>query len=147
MQGVAEYRGIHHVGDRLQRFLRISQRLALYKKTLAFHKITLEFRWCSQRHDLAAINQRQAVAVLGLFHVVRGDKNRNSLLGHQVNQLPELASRDGIDAGGRLIEKDDGRLMQDSAPQSKPLLPTSRQRSGDEILLAFKVGHLERPFY
>src|ERR1035437_3258530 len=37
--------------------------------------------------------------------------------------------------------------MQDSATQSKPLLPTSRQRSSDEILLAFKVGHFERPFY
>ena len=76
---------------------------------------------------------------------MRGDKDSDSLLSHLMNQFPELAPRERIHARGRLIEKDDRRLVQDSATQRQTLLPASRQRSGDEVLLSFEVGHFERP--
>ena len=36
--------------------------------------------------------------------------------------------------------------MQHRAAQCKALLPPSRKRAGDQILLAFEVRHFQRPF-
>ena len=116
------------------------------RSKLALHRIPLQFRRRAQRDNLSAKDQRQAVAVFRLLHVMGSYKDSNSLLGHLMNQFPELTPRNGIDAGGRLIEKDDGRLVQDGATQRQPLLPAARQRSGDQILLPFEIGHRERPF-
>ena len=136
VQRVAEDRRIHHAGRRLQRLHRLAQRLALDQQQFALHRVALQLRRRAQRDDLAAKNQRQSVAVLGLLHVMRSYKNGNALLGHLMNQIPELAPRNGIDAGGRLIEKDNRRLMQHRAAQRQPLLPSARQRAGNQILLA-----------
>ncbi len=76
---------------------------------------------------------------------MRGDKDGDALLRHLVNQIPELTARNGIDAGGGLVKKDDGRPVQNGAAQRQPLLPSAGQRAGDEILLPFEVGHCERP--
>jgi len=38
---------------------------------------------------------------------------------------PELAARDRINAGGRLIEKDNGGPVQYGATQGQPLLPAA----------------------
>jgi hypothetical protein len=36
---------------------------------------------------------------------MRGDEERHALAGELEEQVPQLASRDGIDAGGRLVEE------------------------------------------
>ena len=106
-----------------------AQRLALDQEQFAFHRVALQLRGRAERDNLAAKDERQAVAVLGLLHVMRGDKDGDALLRHLVNQIPELAARDGIDAGGRLVEKDDGRPVQHRAAQREPLFPSAGQRA------------------
>ena len=106
----------------------------------------LQLRGRAQRNHLSAKDQRQPIAVFGLLHVVRGDKDGDALLRHLVNQVPELAARDGIDSGGGLVEKEDGRPVQHRAAQRQALLPSARKRAGNEILLALEIGHLKRPF-
>ena len=74
-----------------------------------------------------------------------GDEDGNAFLGHMLNQVPELAARDGIDAGGWLVEKQNGRLVQHRATQRQALFPPTGERSGNQIFLPFEVGHFERP--
>ena len=105
-------------------------------------EFALELGRRAERNHLAAKDERQPIAVLGLFHVVRGDEDGDALGGHLVNQVPELAARDGIDAGGGLVEKQDGRLVQHRAAEREALLPAAGERAGDEIFLALEV----RPF-
>ena len=106
----------------------------------------LQFGWCAQSHNPAAKNKRKAIAIFGLLHIVRGYEYGDSLLSHLVNQFPKLATRDWINAGGWLIEKDNRRIVQHRAPQRQALLPSAGEGAGDEIFLSFQVRHLQRPF-
>ena len=62
-----------------------------------------------------------------------------------MNQVPELPARNRVDTGSRLIEKDDGRLVQDSTSERQPLFPSTRQSTGNHLLVFSQVGHLQRP--
>ena len=76
----------------------------------------------AERDRLAAIDQRDAVAVFGLVHEVRGDQHGDALLDQAVDVRPELAPRDRIDAGGRLVEEQHGGLVHHGAGQRQALL-------------------------
>jgi F-type H+-transporting ATPase subunit alpha len=43
---------------------------------------------------------------LGLVHVVRRDHQRDALGGQLEQQIPQITAGHGVDAGGRLVEKD-----------------------------------------
>ena len=49
------------------------------------------------------LDEGQTVTMFSLIHVVRGDKDRAPLVGKCVEQVPKLASGDGIDAGGWFV--------------------------------------------
>src|SRR5216683_3335904 len=49
-------------------------------------------------------------ATLGFVHVVGGNKERHAEAGEFKKQIPQLAPRHRIDAGGRLIQKQNARL-------------------------------------
>ena len=110
----------------------------------------MESRFSSDRSaegdHFTAKNEGEAIAVFSFFHVVRGDKDGDAVFGHMVNEIPELPARDRIDAGRGLIKKQDGRLVQNGAAQRQTLFPAAWKGAGDEILLAFQVGHFKRPF-
>ena len=57
------------------------------------------------RNDAPLINEGEAVTVLGLVHVMRGHEDARAAFGQIVDQIPERAARDGIDSGGRFVEK------------------------------------------
>ena len=60
--------------------------------------------------DQAAVGDVvDAVAALGLVHVVGGDEHGHAALGQPVDLVPELAARLGVDAGGRLVEEQERR--------------------------------------
>ena len=55
--------------------------------------------------DLALPHQQQAVAALGLVHDVRGDEDRRAaLVGDAVEEVPQVAAQDGVEADGRFVE-------------------------------------------
>ena len=60
-----------------------------------------------------------------------------------IDQLPEIAARDGIDAAGRFVQKQNGRLVQDRAAQRQPLLPASREQARQGVLLVFELRHFQ----
>src|SRR5258708_38036892 len=54
--------------------------------------------------ELAVINVGDVAAALGFVHVVRSDEKRDAMTGKFEEEIPELAARDGVDAGSGLLD-------------------------------------------
>ncbi len=48
-------------------------------------------------------------------------------------QIPQLAARDRIDARGRFVEKEDGRLVHERTSHRQALTPAAREQGGAPI--------------
>ena len=83
--------------------------------------------------QLRQVEVADLAAALGLVHVVRGDEQRDALGGELEQQIPQLAARDRIDAGGRLVEEDDARLVHQRGAEREPLLPAAGEQAGAAI--------------
>ena len=91
-------------------------------------------------HDAPAGEIDDAVAALGLVHVVGRDQHGEAFARHVVDHVPELAPRLGVDAGGRLVEQQELRLMQDAGGEREALLPAAGQLAG-ELVAAIGEPH------
>src|SRR5262249_10223607 len=74
----------------------------------------------------AAEDERQAVAALGLVHVVGRDQDGRALIREAVNLLPEVAPADRVDAGGRLVPEQQRRRVGRRARQRGAPLPAAQ---------------------
>ena len=83
----------------------------------------------SLREDPAAIQDRDAVAIFGFFHEMRGDDDGDALLGQRGDAPPELAPGQRIGAAGRLVEKQDLGLVQQRRRHGEPLLEAAGELS------------------
>ena len=72
-----------------------------------------------------------AVAALGLVHVVGRDQHGDAVGGELVDLVPELAPRLRVDAGGRLVEQQELRLVHDAGGERQPLLPAAGELAGE----------------
>ena len=97
----------------------------------------------AERGEPAGLDDRDAVAVLGFVQVVRGHQHGHAGPGEVVDQPPELAARQRIDAAGGLVEEHDRRLVEDGAAEREPLAPAGRQRAGQRGLAPAQTGHVE----
>ena len=86
------------------------------------------------REQASALNQRDAVAAVGFVHVRRRDEDRQPAAFEPAEQIPELAARHRVDAGRRLVEKQDLGTMHERAAERELLLHAARQRAGAAIL-------------
>ena len=77
----------------------------------------LSFSGESSAFELAVIDDRDAIAQLvGFVHVVRRDEDREvALLLDLLQHLPDGDARDRIEAGRRLVEEEDARLVDQAA--------------------------------
>ena len=96
-------------------------------------------------HQFAGHHQPETVALLGLLQVVSGDQNRRPGVGEAVDQPPERAPRDRVDAGGRLVQKQHARLVHDGRAERHALFPAAGQAADQLMLLALETGKLEHP--
>ena len=64
----------------------------------------------SLRQQFAIGDIGDLVTALGLVHVVGRDQHGEAIGGHLVDLVPELATRLGVDAGGRLVEQQKLRI-------------------------------------
>ncbi len=93
----------------------------------------LEFRGRAIGDELAVVNVGDVAAAFGFVHVVRGDEKSDALAGKFKEQIPKLAAGDGIDAGGRLIEKKKFWFVKHGATEGQALLPTAGKLRGEAV--------------
>src|SRR5215469_10014138 len=89
--------------------------------------------WRTIGNELAVIDVRHVTAALGFIHIVSAHKKSDAMPGQFKKQIPKLPACDGIDARGRLVEKQQLRLVQHGATQGKPLLPPTRKLRGQPL--------------
>jgi hypothetical protein len=93
------------------------------------------------RHDLAVIDDRDAVAVLGLVHVVGGQEDRNILAALQVvDVVPDRRPGLRVQANRRLVEEQHVRRVQQAAGDLQSPLHTARV-GADQAVLAVPQAH------
>ena len=98
-----------------------------------------------EREHLALVQQGNAVAALGFIQVRRGHQDGDALLQELREQLPELAPRHGIDAGGRLVEDDDVGLVDERAGQRQLLLHAAGEPIREPLPERRQLGHVQQP--
>src|SRR5438034_2247884 len=78
-------------------------------------EIPLDVVGCSERHDLAFVDDADAVGLFGLFEIVRGQEDRGAARPPDLGEvLPEGAARWDVEAGRRLVEEQDLRVVQEA---------------------------------
>ena len=90
------------------------------------------------RRQAPGVNQRDAMAALRFVQVVRRDEDRDARLRERVDEPPELAARQRIDAAGRLVEEEDRRLVEDRAAEREPLPPAAGEIARERVLAALQ---------
>src|SRR5258708_3359063 len=75
--------------------------------------------------ELAEINVGDVAAALGFVHVIRGYEKGDAVAGKLEEEIPELAARDGGDAGSGIIEEKEVGLVQHDATDCEQMLPSS----------------------
>src|ERR671925_1034775 len=80
--------------------------------------------------DATVVDDRDAIAqALRFLHIVRRQHNRSPTLPQVANELPKLAARLRIEAGRRLVEKQQLRVADQRASERKSLLLSTREGS------------------
>ena len=97
-----------------------------------------------ERDEPAFVEQRHTRAALGLVEIRRRHQNRDSLREKFGEQLPELAPRHGIDAGRRLVEQNDSRLVHQRACERQLLFHPARQLLGETCAELRQLRQLEQ---
>jgi hypothetical protein len=106
----------------------LTGRTALDQEHLAAQRRVFELSGATGGDDPPLVDEHNAVAIFGLIHVMRRHQDGDTVGGEVMNQIPEAAAGDRIDAGGRLIQKQDRRVVENGAAQRQALLPAARQR-------------------
>src|SRR5688572_14679139 len=78
----------------------------------------------------SAIDERDAIAELGLLHEVRGDEDRHPGVRLFADPLPEERAALDVDARGRLVEKQNSRPMKRRERKASALTDACRQVFG-----------------
>ena len=96
------------------------------------------------RHELAVGDERDAVAVLGLGHVLGRDQQRASLVAQPAQLVPDGFAQDRIDPGGRLVDEQHLRAVDERAGELEPSLHATGQVARQPMASVGQVDHLER---
>ena len=92
----------------------------------------------------AAVEDGEAMAALGLVHVVRRHQDRGAGIGQLEQLFPEVAARFRIDRAGRLVEEQQLGLVDHRAGQRQALLLAAAHRAGQLLLPILEVVVLEQ---
>ena len=81
----------------------------------------------------AAVEESDPGGVLGLVHVGGRDDDGEAAVVQLGEDLPELAARDGVDPGRRLVEEEEVRARQEGGDEGELLLHPPREVSGEAL--------------
>ena len=84
--------------------------------------------------DFAVVDDGDAIAVLGLFHVVGGHENGDAdLVAQPADVAPHGVARLRVEAGRRFVEEQDGRVMQQAAGDLQPSLHAAGEGATSDL--------------
>src|SRR3954462_2440873 len=93
-----------------------------------------------ERGDAAVLQERNALAMrFGLFEVVRGQYDAVPVAIEAAHELPQALAELNVDAGGRLVEDDDRRLVHERLRHQHPALHAAGERAHVGVGLGGKV--------
>ena len=92
VQAVAENRRLDHARHLAQRGQSRAQRCGLQFEQRAAQMPAAQRPGAAHRHQPPGIDQRDAVAIFRLVHVVRGDQDRHAIRRERMDQVPEAPS-------------------------------------------------------
>ena len=84
--------------------------------------------------QIAVEDVGEPVTAFRFIHVVGGDQERQPLSGKLMDLLPEIAAGLGVDAGGRLVEQQQLRLVNHARSQRQALFPPAGKMTGQLVL-------------
>src|SRR5439155_5718475 len=61
----------------------------------------------------------------------------------RIDQAPEMAARQRVHAAGRLVQKEDARLVQDRAAEREPLPPAAGEIARERLFASGEAGHVD----
>ena len=97
-----------------------------------------------QHDDLPSVDDRDAVAELGLVHVVRGHEDRRPFaLLQRSDVAPDRAAGLGVEADGRLVEEQHARRVHEAAGDLQAPLHAAGERQHRLVAPVGQVDHLE----
>jgi hypothetical protein len=127
----------------LQRTHRVHRRRAANLDDWSIVEELLELSHGAHSDNPASLHQGEAVAVLGFVEIMSCDEYGDTAGRHVVDQTPEAPPRYWVHSAGRLVEKEDWRLVKDCAPEGQALSPATRQVTGKDVLPALQASHLQ----
>src|SRR5579883_3508119 len=93
----------------------------------------------------ASVEESDGVAALRFIQVMRRDQDRGASLGDGVDKVPEAAAGQRVHARRRLVQEQDGGLMQQGHSKRESLALAAAQAAGARSFVAAKAGKRERP--
>ena len=94
--------------------------------------------------DAAPVDERDPGAALGLVEVGCRQEQGEALALETGEELPEVAPRDGVDAGGRLVEDEELRRVDEGADEGELLLHAAGEPVGEAVAERRHAHHLEQ---
>ena len=93
-------------------------------------------------NDLAVVHRHQPIEALRFVHIGRRDHHAHLRPAGAdcVDQIPELAARQRVDAGRRLVENEQIRIVDQRAAQAELLLHAAGQLAGRAVLERIERG-------
>ena len=136
--------GIRSCGDRGARCSGSSAMKA--SSTVAAPVPALSSAGRSGRQHLAGVHRRQPVEPLGLLHIGgrHDDAHAGAARADAVDQLPELAARERVDAGGRLVQNQQIRIVDQRAAEAEFLPHAARELLRRPIFKGRQPGAFEQ---
>ena len=96
------------------------------------------------RQQTAIADVGQGVAAFGFIHVVGRDQHRQAARRQFVQLVPEQPARLRVDAGRRLVQQQQLRVVQQAGGQRQALLPAARQGPGQLLAPAAQAQLFQR---
>src|ERR1700722_8968926 len=92
------------------------------------------------------LNKSHVRTPLCLIHIVGRYEDRSPRLGYLVKKIPDLLAMHRIETSGRLIEKQQRRLVDQSARHRQELTVAARKLSRPRVAIRLQVHLLNHPF-
>ena len=105
----------------------------------------LELGRLARGDDAAVIDDRDAVARVGLFEIVRRQEERRPVLGAELlEESPDPAALARVEAEGRLVEEEDRRAVEDPAREVERAPHAARERPDAHLAPVLEPEQVER---